>query len=233
MGATTVSYINSIKRGVCVLASIVFVAAAGATPVSWSNSSGSAANFTYSNGSNENGLAGDPVVGSDFLGFFPSGLKAIALNGASNSASETIHVTLTPNAGLRITNITVIFNGDESVLGTASTGYFVGASATNHGTSQQVMQTFTSQELTTSGTISYINPLPIPLNYGAIDLDLFTTIHATAGQDASALSEMKVIEFVVNTGPGQVVPLPAALATFPIGAALVGFATRRMKKRPA
>ena len=82
--------------------------------------------------------------------------------------------------------------------------------------------------MTTQGAFNDNLSLAIPGGFGAIDLSLLTTMTAQAGQGSSAISEMKVIHFSVETA--QVVPLPAALATFPIGAALVAFATRRMKK---
>jgi hypothetical protein len=227
-----VSYIQSITRGVCVLASMFFVAVAGAAPVSWSNSSGSGTNFTWSNGANDNGLAGDPVTGSNFFLFIPAGLKAVATNGGSDSVSETIRVTLTPAAGMRITSINADFHGDATVFGSGSAGYTATLDAMQNGGVSHVSNSLSPAPITTQGAFNDNLSLAVPTGFGPIDFSLLATMNAQAGQGATALSEMKVIHFSVETAP-QVVPLPAAIATFPIGAALVAFATRRMKKRSA
>lgn len=224
-------YIDSIKRGIFVLVSMFLIAAAGATPVSWSNSSGSGTNFTWSNGANDNGLAGDPVTGSNFFLFIPAGLKAVATNGGSDSVSETIRVTLTPAAGMRITSINADFHGDATVFGTGSAGYTATLDAMQHGGVSHVSNTLAPAPITTQGAFNDNLSLAVPAGFGPIDFSLLTTMNAQTSQNASALSEMKAIHFSVETA--QVVPVPAAIATFPIGAALVAFATRQMKKRPS
>jgi hypothetical protein len=228
-----VSFINRIHQGVVVVGAMFLSAVAGAAPVSWSNASGSSANFSWSGGANENGLAGSPITASNFFLFIPSGLKAVASNGGSDSVSEIIHVILTPAANLRITNISATFSGDESVFGTGSAGYTASLTGTRHGTSQMVSSALAPADTTTQAAFNDNLSLSIPQGYGAVDFQLLATMHANAGQGASAISEMKVIQFSVGTAsvPMNIVPLPAAVVTFPIGAAVAGFATRRMKKR--
>jgi len=54
----------SVKSIVCgfIAAASLLGGVTQAAPVAWSNSSGSTTNFSYTNGANDQGLAGDPVV---------------------------------------------------------------------------------------------------------------------------------------------------------------------------
>ena len=198
-----------------------------AAPVAWSNASGSGPGFTFSNGANDNGLAGDPnIVGASFA-FFPS-LKAMTFNGADGSASEVIRVSLVPAAGKRISGISADFFGDATVLDGGSAGYKATLDAQKHGTSTHATATLTPPDITTQGTIADHLDLAVPNGFGKVDLSLALDLHATGGL---SFSELKVVKFNVETAPVNAVPLPAALITFPAGAAVAAYAKRRMTKR--
>jgi hypothetical protein len=238
-----------------------------ATPVSWSNASGTTTNFSWSNGQNDNGLAGDPTQSNNLFSFFPSGLKATASNGSSDMVDETIHVTLTPIAGMRITGIQATFSGDEDAFGgiapasniqpalvlpTSSAGYSASLDAVKTTGGSHVTSSIAPPDTTTQNAFSDNLSLTIPQSLSnAINFTLHVEVHAatngfanTDTTDAihplgislpgsSAFSEMKVIQFKVETAPSQnqVVPLPAAVLTAPFGAAVAAWASRRMKKK--
>ena len=185
--------------------------------------------FSWSNGSNQNGLAGDPTTAANGFLFFPSGLKAVSVNAANNTVEEIIHVTLTPAAGMHISSIDADFHGDESVLGNASAGYTATLDALNHGTSTHVSNTLSPADSTSQAAFNDNLSLNVPSNFGKVDLTLTASMHASSANDATALAEMKVMHFAVETAAGQVILLPAAIFTLPVGTAMVGWATRRMK----
>jgi hypothetical protein len=70
--------------------------------------------------------------------------------------------------------------------------------------------------------------LNVPNGFGKVDLSLALNLHASGGL---SFAEMKVIKLNVDTAPANAVPLPAALVTFPAGAAVAAWAKRRMTKR--
>jgi hypothetical protein len=210
-----------------VLACIGLSGIVKAAPVSWSNSSGSSADFSWTNGANDNGLAGDPIFNNGVYAFFPS-LKAVTMNGADGSASEVIHVTLIPAAGKRISSVSGDFFGDATAGDASSAGYTATLDAKKHGTSTHVSNTLTPPDITTQGVIADHMDLSVPNGYGKVDLSLSLDLHATG---RSALAELKAIKLTVDTAPVNAVPLPAALFTFPGAAVVAAIAKRRMTKR--
>jgi hypothetical protein len=206
---------------------MLFGAALQAAPVAWSNSSGTSTNFTWTNGANDNGAAGDPnVVGATFA-FFPS-LKAFTVNGADGTASEVIRVTLVPAAGMRISHVSGDFFGDATVLGQGSAGYSATLDAQKHGTSTHATSTLTPPDITTQGSIADHLDLAVPKGFGTVDLSLALNLHAK-GQ--LSFSELKVVNLNVATAPANAVPLPAAVLMAPSGALFAAYAKRRMSKR--
>ncbi len=218
---------KTVRSGFSALMLMLVAGISQAAPVSWSNSSGSSTSFTWSNGANDNGLAGDPNVASGTFGFFPS-LKAFTLNGADGSASEIIRVTLVPVAGMRISSLSANFFGDASVLGQGAAGYNATLDAAKHGTSTHVSTTLTPPDITTQGAINDHVARSVPNGYGTVDVSLAVNLHASG---SNSFSEMKVIQLNVETAPVNAVPLPAAVLTFPTGAAVAAYAKRRMTRR--
>jgi hypothetical protein len=86
--------------------------------VDWSNPSGSTTYFDWSNGHNETGLFGSPIVISDntFL-FFPSLFRAEASNGATNTKTDTLTFDLQVKDNFCLSGIKVTEYGDYGVLG--------------------------------------------------------------------------------------------------------------------
>src|SRR5689334_11819231 len=85
------------KLAAAIVAPLMFNATAHAALSStpWSNSSGNAGSYSWSDGMNDNGLAGDPVTVPGSFTFFPSGIKAESINGQGRiDAGDIIHVTL-------------------------------------------------------------------------------------------------------------------------------------------
>ncbi len=253
---------TSAKYALILAASMMACSMTRATPVSWSNASGTTTNFSWSNGQNDNGLAGDPSQSGNMFSFFPSGLKASASNGGSDMVDETIHVTLTPVSGMHITDIKATFSGDESVLGGAipavvkpalqlppggSAGYSASLDAVMTSGGTHATSSISPPDVTSQNAFNDNLTLTIPSSLtGALNFTLHVEVHASstgiANTDAitpdglvisgSAFSEMKVIQFKVDTAPsGQAVPLPAAVLSAPFGAAIAAWASRRMKKK--
>ena len=218
---------NRIFRCGAIVLSVCLCAGLQAAPVSWSNSSGTSASFSWSDGANDNGLAGDPVFNNGVFAFFPS-LKAMTLNGADGSASEVIRVTLVPAAGRRISSVSGDFFGDATALEGGAAGYSATLDALKHGTGTHVSNTLTPPDITTQGAIADHLDLAVPNGFGTVDLALSIDLHATG---RSAFNEMKIIRLNVDTAPVNAVPLPAAVVMAPAGAIVAAIAKRRMTRR--
>ena len=218
--------LRTLKSGAIAFVSLCLGAAVHASPVSWSNSSGTSANFSWSNGANDTGAANDPVISGNTFAFFPS-LKAFTINGADGSAMEVIRVELIPAAGKRISSISADIFGDATAQNGAA-GYSATLDAMNHGTSSHVSNTLTPPDITTQGTIADHLDLAVPNGYGKVDVSFALNLHATG---TNAFNELKILHLNVDTAPINAVPLPAAIVMAPAGALVAGIAKRRMWKR--
>jgi hypothetical protein len=107
---------------VCGVAAVLAVGGVVQAQVAWSNPSGNATFFTWSNGQNQTGLFGSPtlIAGTTFQ-FFPTAFVATASNGASHAASDTLSVDLFANAGFQFDAI-IINEGGSYALNGASGG---------------------------------------------------------------------------------------------------------------
>jgi hypothetical protein len=226
-----------IRRGrffsLTLIAAVAWCAGAQASSINWSNPSGSFADFSWSGGNNETGLAStDPLTGGNFFVFSTSNFKAIALNGSDSTVGDIIHVTLIPAPGKRIASISANFTGDATVAGTGAAGVAATLTAIKHGAADQVSNSLAVPDITTQGAFNHNLMLNIPASFGTIDLTLDASVHSTSVQGSSALIEMKSLNFGVGT-VAAAVPLPAAIVMAPGAALVAGIATRRMKKRGA
>jgi hypothetical protein len=143
---------SGITFGIAFALGIAFCGVANATPTSWTNASGSEADFSYSNGRDDHGLAGSPTTVGDGFQFTPVLLKADSSGGGTTGVLETIHVTITPNSGLRITGITAGITGDYSVLSAlqaADSGYQATLAAVKHGGGTPVTNAIAPPDFTT------------------------------------------------------------------------------------
>jgi len=96
--------------------SLVFTNQADAF-VSWTNPSGSAANFNWQNGGSSNGLFGSPTLvdGNTFL-FTPESFIAISMDGQIGTASDTLSFDLIAHTNVLITGIQISEYGDYGIL---------------------------------------------------------------------------------------------------------------------
>ena len=219
--------------GLAAILSIAWCTMAQASSISWSNAAGSTADFSWSDGANDTGLAStSPFVIANVFTFTTSNFKAIALNGSNSTAGDIIHVTLIPAAGKRISSISASFLGDATVAGTGSAGVSATLDAVNHGTSDHVSNVLGVPDITTQGAFNDNLLLNIPANFGTIDLTLDASVHSTAANGSSALIEMKLLQLGVGTAmAAPVVPLPAAVLMSPGAALIAAYASRRMKRQ--
>lgn len=98
---------------------LVHTVAGGA--VVWDNPSGSTTYFDWSNGHNQTGLFGSPILISDntFL-FFPSLFRAEASDGATDSKSDTLTFDLQMKSPYCLAGLKVTEYGDYGILGNNS-----------------------------------------------------------------------------------------------------------------
>jgi len=89
--------------------------------VYWSNSSGDADFFTWTNGGSDNGLYGDPflVSGNTFV-FFPEYFKAISSGGGTTEVIDRLVVDLHAKTNQVFTGIQITEYGDYGITGTGS-----------------------------------------------------------------------------------------------------------------
>ncbi|HEY7086759.1 MAG TPA: hypothetical protein VH518_01640 [Tepidisphaeraceae bacterium] len=198
-----------------------------AAPIPWSNPNGSTPSFDWSNGSNDNGIFGDPVAVGDSLVFFPSNFKAHSANGVAGSISDKINVDIQMHVGVPLTQITVQELGDYGITG----------SATPAGNSVNVVATLITtnllQVLPPVATSLTFNPaMPIttlgsgqwqgnavqnftPGEYVRFHLTLDDLLQATTNANSVADIEKKIGTIVIH------IPEPATIGLLLCGAPLM------------
>lgn len=109
-----------------IIAAGTLVCASGAVhaQVPWVPPGGSGSFFTYTNGSSDNGLFGNPTLVGDQFQFTPVNFFASSNNGVSQSVPDRIQVDLQANSGQRFTMIKITEFGTYGLTGIGSVNAF-------------------------------------------------------------------------------------------------------------
>ncbi len=86
----------------------------------WTNPSGSAQDFTYSNGQDVNNNFGDPFVSGNQMFFLGTNFQANATAGTSDQVWDRVSFDIDINPGLYLSHVTVTAFGSYSVTGDGS-----------------------------------------------------------------------------------------------------------------
>ena len=217
--------------------------AASAGTVPWANASGSAATFTYTDGSNATGLFGDPLVSpaGDFFLFFPAGFSASAFNtegGASSaSAADRLQAVITAAPGRSITSVSATVVGDYSTLrgGTVDATALLSVKPTGGATLTSPVDFGPINSLGQAAIFSGNAFVGLPANVETALISLDASLFAAADAGGSGFIQFKGANLTVATAPidapaPATVPLPAAALAMPIAGA-VAFAASRKRRR--
>jgi hypothetical protein len=240
----SVRVISTIVRRLAAIVPLFVCTVAMASP--WTVSSGSLnSDINYSNGHNDTDKFGDPVITNGFT-FFPSDFTASSTTFIlPGEAHDTASVTLTPLNGKQIHTVHADLAGDYSTLGfLASANYNTTLTATNVATSEIKSVSFTSDTLSGADIFSHSLDLNLPSSWkGDVMLQLYAQLNASGGffignpsqlldqnldLGGSSLIELKVAN--LTAGTNAVVPVPAAIATFPLLAGVAGIASRKFRR---
>lgn len=201
--------------------------------VPWSNPSGSAAWFTWSNGGSANGLFGSPtLVGGDTFLFSPAGFRAQSSGGGTVTKSDTLEFDLDAGPGLYFSDIMITEYGDYGLVGTA--GGSVTASGRLTVADRFSPASFSGALITTPGS-------PITSGTGAWQgtaavalpglSNPLSNIHVTLTNDLIAISVGGSISFIEKKVVGsavalQILPAPSSLVLLGLG----GLAASRRRR---
>jgi hypothetical protein len=235
---------GSISRGVVVVASVLVASIATASP--WLNSSGSLGNgVSYHDGANSTDHFGDPVVTDSFT-FFPASFTAAStVHSDVQTTNDTASVVLTPSAQSRLTTLHVDFAGDYSNLGEIPlTTYSATLRAQNAITSESVESSTSGDFGVGANTFTDSLALNLPGEWkGDVLVELLASVSAQGGvppvgdpsitDGGPALIQLKLANLSVTSGPVAAVPLPAAIATFPLLAGVAAIAHRKLRGKKA
>jgi hypothetical protein len=240
--------IASIVRRVAAIVPLFVCSVAMASP--WTVSSGSLnGDINYYDGHNDTDKFGDPLITDGFT-FFPADFTASSTFFlAPGEAHDTASVTLTALNGKQVRTVHADLAGDYSTLGfLASTNYITTLTATNLSTSSTKSVSFSSDSLSGAGIFTKSLDLALPSDWsGDVMLQLYAQVNAQGGfsipsfdvtnldlppfEGGAALMQLKVAN--LTAGTEAVVPLPAAVATFPLLAGVAGIATRKFRGKKA
>lgn len=110
-----------ISTVLCVGMAVTAIAGSAQAFDPWSNPSGTASFFDWSNGGSDTGLFGSPVlVGGDTFVFFPSNFRAESIGGGSNIAYDRLQFEVEAHAGFSFSDIRITEYGDYGIIGSGS-----------------------------------------------------------------------------------------------------------------
>ena len=230
---------------------VVSVAALGVTSslglaaTSWSIPAGSSDTITYMNGQTQNGLftPDSPTVVSNTFIFDPANFSAtsngdasLAITNAAPSndasvASDIASVIVTAQPGQSLSHISADLGGDFSTLGLAATDAVGTLTVTNPMTHQVFSKPFDFGTQFSSGAATFedAETIDLPAGWKSAELDLSTTLTASAEPGSTSFIQLKSAELGVQTVKAAAVPLPpAAVAAIP-AIVIAGFAIRRKR----
>lgn len=195
--------------------------------VAWSSPAGVQPGFSYNTGESAAGLFADPVAAGNFFSFFPDGMKLVASNGASASATDTASVNLVANPGASFATLSAVVVGDFTLLGPASTDVVGTLTVTNSNT-QAVLSTPltlappmpTSTATAAAGIFTGMATLALPAGWSSIGVDYVLTPSVGSSPGGTAIVDVKVAQISATT----VIPEPTTLVLLP---ALALLARRR------
>jgi len=198
--------------------------------VPWTNASGTAAFFNWSNGGSDIGLFGSPLlVGGDTFVFFPSGFRAEAQNGGSTATYDRLQFEVEAHAGFVFSDIRVTEYGDYGVIGA---GGQVSAGGTLFVTDLIGGGSYTDNIITNpgspifSGLGNWQGDAAVslaPSSSTRLRVTLNNNLVAIAGANGIAYIEKKVFGSAVGI---TIVPTPGSMAMVMIGGLV---ATRRRR----
>ncbi|MCG8404600.1 MAG: PEP-CTERM sorting domain-containing protein [Phycisphaerales bacterium] len=215
---------------------IALILAFGVTPAlagPWSAPSGTAGDFTYSNGGDNNGLFGDPFIfGNQFV--FSTAFSVLASGGATDDKSDVVSFDAVADAGLFFSGVTVSAIGSYAISGDGSVDVDAEISMQENG---GLGRTFSDSLLTSpafprtagqgtwngNAAVSVTTVFPTPHN--DIHFELSTDMMAISGPGGSAQLNVQFeslqIDFIV-------IPEPASLSMVAVAGLLM---IRRRRRR--
>jgi len=199
--------------------------------VAWTNPSGSADLFDWSNGQNDIGYFGDPNISGNTFVFFPNDFRVESTAGDYVELWDTMSVDIAAHQGFKITEIHISEYGDYGIFGTG----FADVDGTliiedhdnsqfhwNHLVPDQPMP-FTSGQGTWVASVSITG-----INTTNLTLTLENGLMAFTCPGSAAFIQKKVIGNAVAI---TIIPEPATIALMSIGAlVLLGRKERTQKK---
>ena len=240
--------ISTIVRRLTAIVPLFVCTVAMASP--WTVPSGSLnSDINYSNGHNDTDKFGDPVITDGFT-FFPADFTASSTFFlAPGEAHDTASVTVSPLNGKQVHTVHADLAGDYSTLGfLASANYSTTLTATNVATSEVKSVTFSSDSLSGAGIFTHSLDLNLPSGWaGDVMVQLYAQLNATGGfsiplgpvnnldpnLDFSGAADIQLKVANLTAGTNAVVPVPAAIATFPMLAGIAGIAHRKFRGKKA
>jgi hypothetical protein len=200
-----------------------------ADPVPWTNASGTATSFNWSNGQNATGLFGSPtLVSGNAFRFTPLGFRAQAQDGSQQLVTDTASWDVVAHAGITFSQIRLTQRGPWAITGTAPQnrvrvdGTFT---ATHNGLGPSAVAT-PSFESTMPGSGNWL--------FSSVVLDLSasnpTTMHISIQDDLLAISgasSTTSIQLLYSQGAVdvEIIPEPGTLVL--LGMGVLGLIRRR------
>ncbi|HEY0009290.1 MAG TPA: hypothetical protein VGB55_11240 [Tepidisphaeraceae bacterium] len=210
-------------------AAVLVLASSGFAATSWTPSSGSTANYTYSDGQTEEERFTDssPTVVEDSFLFFPTGFEA---NDDEQTTIDSLQFVVTAKPGKSLGRISAGLTGDWSLLGDATVNAFGKLTITNAANTSETFSyslTFTpslpssAEDGVFSGVISNVQ---FPTDWASAIIRLDAGVGVDVDEGSTALIQLKGADVTLQAAA---VPLPGALAALPFAAGVAWVIRRK------
>jgi hypothetical protein len=186
------------KLATLVIAAVFSMVASTAQAALWTNSAGSTAFFSWSNGGSDNGLFGSPVVSGNKFIFSPANFLARSQNGNAVTTSDRLFVDITITPGFQFGGLSISESGDYAILGGGSvqaTGAMFVTNLQTGTVASAVMNTNPSMPISAAGAASGLwsgtMGVQLPDAVTTIRLVINNILQATSSPTGTAQIEKK------------------------------------------
>jgi hypothetical protein len=227
---------SDILRIPLILVAVMLFAVQSQAVIYWTSSSGSASDFTWTNGGSDKGLYGEPTVSGNTFEFIPASTFQAASKGNTVLTYDRLQFDITVDPGQTILGVKISEQGEYGIIGTGKINAFGAITIINLDQNNTITSQFQTEPTMsiTSGSGTWSGEAEVALT-GWSHIRVIITNYLTASSSAGSSAYINKNKLGAGTGDDDsinveiLIPEPATLAIFALGILVFPMTKRRAK----